>query len=111
MKGKLNDPKAIEKKVNFVPIDYVKLNKLSETFNQQVELSLEQQYSQKLLLLFLEKLVAANTSTAGVEMASRLLETLDHTRDDVRMFKTASEHNRLKRNPRSFVEAMASEKL
>ncbi|GKB57143.1 hypothetical protein Tco_0913329 [Tanacetum coccineum] len=47
MKGKLNDPKAIEKKVNFVPIDYVKLNKLSETFVPQVELSLEQQYFSK----------------------------------------------------------------
>ncbi|GJV25546.1 hypothetical protein Tco_1378241 [Tanacetum coccineum] len=44
MKRKLNDPIAIEKKVNFVPIDSVKLNKLSKTFVPQVELSLEQQY-------------------------------------------------------------------
>ncbi|GKD47992.1 hypothetical protein Tco_1276968 [Tanacetum coccineum] len=44
IKGKFDDPIAIEKKVNFVPINYTKMNKLYETFVPQVELSLEQKY-------------------------------------------------------------------
>ncbi|GKC24056.1 hypothetical protein Tco_1026206 [Tanacetum coccineum] len=70
MKRKLSDPIAIDKKVNFVPIDYVKLNKLSETFVPQVELSLEQQYFSEASTSAvtpdnanLEKLVDDNTST------------------------------------------------
>ncbi|GKB91814.1 hypothetical protein Tco_0964086 [Tanacetum coccineum] len=42
MKNKLKDPIAIEKKQNFLPINYGKLNDLYETFVSQVELSLEQ---------------------------------------------------------------------
>ncbi|GJS03165.1 hypothetical protein Tco_0319673 [Tanacetum coccineum] len=41
MKNKLKDPIAIEKKQNFLPINYGKLNDLYETFVSQVELSLE----------------------------------------------------------------------
>nr|GEX93831.1 hypothetical protein [Tanacetum cinerariifolium] len=44
MNEKLKYPKAIEKKVNFFPIDYKKLNKLSETFIPQGKLLVEQQY-------------------------------------------------------------------
>ncbi|GKE99026.1 hypothetical protein Tco_0022377, partial [Tanacetum coccineum] len=44
MKDKLKDPIAIEKKQNFLPINYGKLNDLYETFVPQVELSLEQKY-------------------------------------------------------------------
>ncbi|GJV40134.1 RNA-directed DNA polymerase, eukaryota, reverse transcriptase zinc-binding domain protein [Tanacetum coccineum] len=47
MKEKLVDPIAIEKKVNFVPINYTKMNELYETFVPQVELSLEQNYFSK----------------------------------------------------------------
>ncbi|GJT88721.1 hypothetical protein Tco_1070438 [Tanacetum coccineum] len=42
MKGKLEDPIAIEKKVKFGPVNYAKMNDLYETFVPQVELSLEQ---------------------------------------------------------------------
>ncbi|GJR35633.1 hypothetical protein Tco_1211317 [Tanacetum coccineum] len=44
MENKLKDPIAIEKKQNFRPINYEKLNDLYETFVPQVELSLEQTY-------------------------------------------------------------------
>ncbi|GJT37330.1 hypothetical protein Tco_0937195 [Tanacetum coccineum] len=42
IKQKLEDPIAIEKKVNFLPITYGKMNYLYETFVPQLELSLEQ---------------------------------------------------------------------
>ncbi|GKD43808.1 hypothetical protein Tco_1268453 [Tanacetum coccineum] len=41
MNNKLKDPITIEKKKNFLPINYGKLNDLYETFVPQVELSLE----------------------------------------------------------------------
>ncbi|GJY37680.1 hypothetical protein Tco_0424044 [Tanacetum coccineum] len=44
MKGKLDDPSAIEKKVNFVLVNYTKMNELYKTFVPQVELSIEQKY-------------------------------------------------------------------
>ncbi|GJY18798.1 integrase, catalytic region, zinc finger, CCHC-type containing protein [Tanacetum coccineum] len=44
MENKLKDPVAIEKKQNFRPDDYKKLNALYETFFPQVELSAEQKY-------------------------------------------------------------------
>ncbi|GKA64554.1 retrovirus-related pol polyprotein from transposon TNT 1-94 [Tanacetum coccineum] len=44
MENKLNDPVAIEKKQNFHPIDYNKLNALYEDFVSQKELSAEQKY-------------------------------------------------------------------
>ncbi|GJY70602.1 hypothetical protein Tco_0474305 [Tanacetum coccineum] len=44
MQNKLKDPIAIEKKQNFLSIDYKKLNALYETFVLQVELSAEQKY-------------------------------------------------------------------
>ncbi|GJS04035.1 retrovirus-related pol polyprotein from transposon TNT 1-94 [Tanacetum coccineum] len=44
MENKLKDPVAIEKKQNFRPIDYKKLNALYETFVPQVKLSAEQKY-------------------------------------------------------------------
>ncbi|GJY22520.1 integrase, catalytic region, zinc finger, CCHC-type containing protein [Tanacetum coccineum] len=47
MENKLKDPIAIEKKQNFHPIDYGKLNDLYETFVPQVELSREQTYFPK----------------------------------------------------------------
>nr|GEV11065.1 ribonuclease H-like domain-containing protein [Tanacetum cinerariifolium] len=47
MKGKLEDPIVIEKKVNFVPVNYGIMNDLYETFVPQVELSLEQKYFSK----------------------------------------------------------------
>ncbi|GJV51663.1 hypothetical protein Tco_1447404 [Tanacetum coccineum] len=44
MENKLKDPIAIEKKQNFRPIDYGKLNDLYKTFVPQVELSRKQTY-------------------------------------------------------------------
>ncbi|GJT43762.1 hypothetical protein Tco_0952477 [Tanacetum coccineum] len=44
MENKLKDPIAIEKKQNFLTIDYNKLNALYENFVPQVELSAEQKY-------------------------------------------------------------------
>ncbi|GJY71889.1 hypothetical protein Tco_0475592 [Tanacetum coccineum] len=46
MKEKLEDPIAIEKKVNFVPVNYGKLNDIYETFVPQVD-PLEQKYFSK----------------------------------------------------------------
>ncbi|GKD36940.1 gag-pol polyprotein [Tanacetum coccineum] len=52
MENKLKDPIAIEKKQNFHPIDYEKLNALYETFVPQVELSAEQKYFSSVSMTF-----------------------------------------------------------
>ncbi|GJU06395.1 retrovirus-related pol polyprotein from transposon TNT 1-94 [Tanacetum coccineum] len=52
MENKLKDPIAIEKKQNFHPIDYKKLNALYKTFVPQVELSAEQKYFSSVSMTF-----------------------------------------------------------
>ncbi|GKA70236.1 hypothetical protein Tco_0776300 [Tanacetum coccineum] len=44
MHAKLNDPIVKDKKVNIAPIDYVALNKLSEHFVPQKQISAEQAF-------------------------------------------------------------------
>ncbi|GJT78556.1 hypothetical protein Tco_1045281 [Tanacetum coccineum] len=60
MENKLKDPIAIEKKQNFCPINYGKLNDLYETFVPQVELSLKQKY-------FSETSTSSGTPTSAIK--------------------------------------------
>ncbi|GJS17845.1 integrase, catalytic region, zinc finger, CCHC-type containing protein [Tanacetum coccineum] len=61
MENKLNDPVAIEKKQNFCPIDYNKLNALYEDFVSQKELYSEQKYFSSTFIPF------ENSSNASTE--------------------------------------------
>ncbi|GKE03800.1 hypothetical protein Tco_1395818 [Tanacetum coccineum] len=73
MKGKLEDPIAIEKKVNFVMVNYGKLNYLYETFVPQVELSLEQKY-------FLE--ASTSTNAKDVQVMINVFESMESDLDE-----------------------------
>ncbi|GJZ85928.1 hypothetical protein Tco_0657538, partial [Tanacetum coccineum] len=62
----------------------------------------------------LEEILIQTVETASPSLATAspsLATTLERIRDGVRIIMTASESSRLKRNPRSFVEATASENL
>ncbi|GJS36622.1 hypothetical protein Tco_0535004 [Tanacetum coccineum] len=63
MKNKLKDPIDVEKKQNFLLINYGKLNDLYEIFVPQVELSLEQKY-------FLESFTSSVTPTIASTSSS-----------------------------------------
>ncbi|GJT59565.1 hypothetical protein Tco_1003098 [Tanacetum coccineum] len=76
MGKKLKDPIAIEKKQNFRPIDYGKLNNLYETFVPQVELSLEQKYFSSASITFENSTSASISSSPPVTMPSSKVTTI-----------------------------------
>ncbi|GJW00089.1 retrovirus-related pol polyprotein from transposon TNT 1-94 [Tanacetum coccineum] len=120
MNEKLKDPKAIEKKVNFFPIDYKKLNKLSKTFVPQANVIKssspplkmpKQNVFDKFLsridatIECLEKLVVVNTSNVGVPLFYPEVKALRNIYAKSKLEETLKQNETLKESSDRILKA------
>ncbi|GJX75135.1 hypothetical protein Tco_0313730 [Tanacetum coccineum] len=89
----LKDPIVIEKKQNFRPIDYGKLNDLYKTFVPQVELSLEQNCCSSASTSSETPTSASTSSSPPLTMpsSSELIRHLDMLEDEIKKLYTLLE--------------------